>query len=108
LSEGPLYPGRGGLRLSVRLSPNARAERLAGVVAAADGGTALAAAVKAPPEGGRANAALLRLLARQWRLPRGDLSIVVGAASRHKVVHIAGDPAQLLDRLATLIAALPG
>ena len=57
---------------------------------------------------GRANEALLRLLARTWRLPRRDLSIVAGAASRHKTVHIAGDPRQLYDRLAALIAAEPG
>jgi uncharacterized protein YggU (UPF0235/DUF167 family) len=64
--------------------------------------------VRAPPEDGRANEALLRLLAREWRLPRRDLSIVAGAASRYKTVHVAGDPRQLADRLAVLIAAEPG
>ncbi len=68
----------------------------------------LTATVTAPPADGRANEALLRLLARAWRLPRRDLSIVAGAASRHKTVHIAGDPQQLYDRLAALIAAEPG
>jgi uncharacterized protein YggU (UPF0235/DUF167 family) len=41
-------------------------------------------------------------------LPRRDLAIVAGAASRHKTVRVAGDPQLLLDRLGTLIAALPG
>jgi uncharacterized protein (TIGR00251 family) len=108
LCDGPLSPRRDGLRLVVRLSPNARADRIGGVLPAAGGGQALAAAVTAPPEGGRANAALLRLLARSWRLPRRDLSIVAGAAGRQKIVHIAGDPSPLFARLAALIAAAPG
>jgi uncharacterized protein len=106
LSEGPLFPTRGGLRLLIRLSPRAKANRLNGVAAAAGGGRVLAAMVKAPPEGGRANAALLQLLAEEWRMPRHQFSIVAGAASRHKTVHIAGDPRELLDRLALRMAAV--
>jgi len=64
--------------------------------------------VTAPPQHGRANEALLQLLARAWRLPRRNLSIVAGAVSRHKTVHIARDPQLLLERLAVQIAALPG
>jgi uncharacterized protein (TIGR00251 family) len=108
LRDGPLYPTRGGLRLAICLSPRARADRLNGVVVAAGGGRVLTAAVTAPPEGGRANEALLRLLAQEWRLPRRDLSIVAGAASRRKTVHIAGNAQQLRDRLAGLVAAQPG
>ena len=108
MPDGPLLPARGGLRLAIRLSPRAKADRVNGVTVTADGGRVLTAAVAAPPEGGRANEALLRLLARTWRLPRRDLSIVAGAASRHKTVHIAGNPQQLLERLAVRIAALPG
>ena len=67
----------------------------------------LKASVTEPPENGRANEALLRLLARAWRLPRRDLAIVAGAASRQKTVHISGEPRQLLERLGRLIAALP-
>jgi len=108
LPEGPLFPTRGGLRLAIRLSPRARADRLSGILVAADGGRVLTATVTAPPEDGRANEALLRLLAREWRLRRRDLSIVSGAASRHKTVHIAGDARQLCDRLAVLMGPSPG
>jgi uncharacterized protein YggU (UPF0235/DUF167 family) len=41
-------------------------------------------------------------------LPRSDFAIVAGATSRRKIVHISGDPCQLLEHLASLIAALPG
>jgi uncharacterized protein len=107
LRDGPLFPARDGLRLAVLLSPRARSDRLNGVSMTADGGKVVNAAVTAPPADGRANAALLDLLARAWRLPRRDLSIVAGAASRRKTVHIAGDPQRLFERLAALLAA-PG
>jgi uncharacterized protein YggU (UPF0235/DUF167 family) len=46
--------------------------------------------VSAPPEAGKANAAVLRLLADTLALPLQDLSIVSGQSSRDKVVELAG------------------
>jgi uncharacterized protein (TIGR00251 family) len=88
------------VRVAVRLTPRARAARLDGV---ADG--RLKVAVTAPPAENQANKALLRLLAREWRLPQRSLAIVAGAKSRDKLVHIAGDPGELLRRLSQAIAA---
>jgi uncharacterized protein YggU (UPF0235/DUF167 family) len=68
---------------------------------------AVKAAVTAPAEGGRANEALLQLLAREWRVPRRDLAILAGAASRNKLIGINGDPQWLTVKLGPLIAALP-
>jgi uncharacterized protein len=84
-----------GVRVAVRLSPQARAERLK-------------ASVTAPAQDGRANEALLQLLARAWHVPRRDLSIVAGSTSRRKAVRLAGDPQQLIDKIAPEIARLPG
>ena len=78
------------------------------VAAAAEGGHVLKATVTAPAEAGRANEALLHLLARAWHLPRRDLSIIAGSTSRNKVVRVAGDPQRLAERLAPEIARLPG
>jgi uncharacterized protein len=99
---------RDGLRVAIRLSPRAKADRLLSVAGNSEGGLAINASVTAPPEGGRANEALLRLLAHAWRLPRRDLSIVAGAAGRNKIVRVAGDPHRLLAKLAGEIASLPG
>jgi uncharacterized protein len=96
-----------GVRVAIRLAPRAKADRLLAVVTVAEGGHAIKASVTAPPEGGRANEALLRLLAHAWRLPRRDLSIVAGAAGRDKIVKIAGDLNQLFGKLAGEIARLP-
>jgi len=83
-----------GVRLAVRLTPRARAARIDGI----EGGR-LKVTVTAPPAENQANEALLRLLAKEWRLPRSSLSIAVGATSRNKIVHIAGDPTVLMRRL---------
>ena len=77
------------------------------IAAAAEGKRVIKASVTAPPEAGRANEALLVLLAEAWRVPRRDLTIVAGLASRHKMVRVAGDPQQLAGKLGALIAALP-
>ena len=95
------------MRIRIRLTPHGRADRIDGVALAADGGRVLKVSVTAPPADNRANDALLKLLARAWRVPRRDLAIVSGATSRDKIVRIAGDPAALLARLGTAIAALP-
>jgi uncharacterized protein len=108
LPDGPLFLTRDGLRVAVRLTPRAKTDRLLAVAATVGGNRVVKASVTAPPEDGRANEALLQLLARVWRLPRRDLAIVARAASRHKTVSVCGDPQQLLCRLGALLAPLPG
>ena len=106
-TETPFAPAAGGVRVAIRLTPRARAGRLEGIVRAADGAPMLKASVAAPPAEGRANDALLALLAKNWGVPRRDLAVVGGAKSRNKSVHVAGDPAELLKRLAAIFAAMP-
>ena len=90
-----------GLRVRVRLTPKAARDRVQGVVRDGDGNAALKVAVTAPPERGKANAALIKLLARAWRVPKSDLTLVAGHRDRRKALHLAGDP----DRLAAALTA---
>jgi uncharacterized protein len=108
LADGPLIPADDGLQVVIRLTLRAKADRVIAVAAAAEGRQVVKVCVAAPAADGRASEALLRLLARAWRLPRRDPAIGARAASRHKRVRVAGDPWRLLDRLGALIAALPG
>jgi uncharacterized protein len=91
----PFAVARDGMRLAIRLVPKSATSRILGLV---DG--ALKVAVHAAPEDGKANDALLRLLAQSLRLPRRDLTLAMGATQRKKLVHIAGDPARLAPLLA--------
>ena len=84
--------------VSVRLTPRAAADRIVGL----ENG-ALKVTVTAPPAENRANDALLRLLAREWRLARRDLAIGAGTKSRDKTVLIRGEAGALLARLAVRI-----
>jgi uncharacterized protein (TIGR00251 family) len=93
--------------VSVRLTPRGRADRIEGIAHLADGTPAVKASVGAPPAEGRANEALLRLLASEWGLARRDLAIVAGARSRNKNVRIAGKPDLLLARIGAALAGLP-
>ena len=88
-----------GVRLRVRLSPKASHSRILGVAAEADGGSALKVAVTAAPENGKANAALIRLLAKEWKLAKTTITLIAGATDRRKSLLINGDPAALLRRL---------
>lgn len=63
--------------------------------------------VAAPPEGGRANEAVVRLLADTLGLPRRDVAIVAGHGARDKVVTLIGIDAEELEaRLGSLTGGL--
>ncbi len=102
--SSPLSAAAGGLRLAVRVVPKAQRSRIVGLVEAAGGGTALKVQVAAPPEDGKANDELLALLAKALDLPRRDLALAAGAASRRKLVAIAGEAASLRRRVEALWA----
>jgi uncharacterized protein len=92
----PFAAAGDGLRLAIRLTPKASANRILGVVNNGRGGTVLKAAVTAAPVDGKANAALLKLLARHFQLRPGDLTVAKGANDRSKLIAIAGDPVTLV------------
>jgi uncharacterized protein (TIGR00251 family) len=102
----PLSAAGDGVRVAVRLTPRGRADRLEGIAHLSDGAAVLKISVTAPPAEGRANDALLQLLAREWGVPRRDLAIVGGLKSRSKTVRIAGETSLLMKQLGAKLAAL--
>jgi len=88
-----------GARLAIRLTPKAGRAGFRGIAEGADGAAYIKAGVTAPAEGGKANKALLKLLARELGLPASTMSIASGAQARQKSIQIAGDPAQIKKRL---------
>ncbi len=94
-----------GLRIRVRVSPRSAPARVLGLADRPDGRAELKIALASPPEGGRANAELIAFLTRQWRVPKRSLSILSGAADRHKNLLLAGEPARLHPHLEAWLAA---
>jgi len=76
----------------VRLQPRSSGDKLEGVKTLSDGRPVLIARVRAVPEDGHANDALLRLVARELGLPPSACTLSAGAKSRIKTLAIAGDP----------------
>lgn len=96
-----------GVMLPIRLTPKSGRDEIAG--AEAFGGEAvLKARVRAVPEGGKANAALEKLIASWLKLPRSRVTITQGGASRMKQVLIEGDADALARLIEARLAALSG
>jgi uncharacterized protein len=96
-----------GVAFWLRLTPKGGRDSLEGFEALADGRLVLKARVRAAPEDGRANAALIALLATALHAPKSALTLVSGQTARLKKIHVAGDPATLTTALAQLLAHGP-
>jgi uncharacterized protein (TIGR00251 family) len=82
--------------IEVRLRPRGGRDELAGF---RDG--VLQARVKAPPEDGRANRALCRLIADRLGIAPSRVEVARGRRSRTKLIRVGGiDPAEARRRLA--------
>ncbi len=79
----------GGIEITVKVVPGASRDRIAGEL-----GDALKIRVSAPPEKGKANAAVAKLLARALGVRVKDVSIVRGATSPRKTLLVTGIAAE--------------
>ena len=78
------------MRLKLRVTPRSRADEIVGLTAEG----VLQIRVTAAAREGEANQAVLRLLRRALRIPRGAVRLKAGAASRDKWVEVDGMDAQ--------------
>ncbi len=60
----------------------------------------LKVAVTSPPVDGEANAAVIELLAKRLGVARGAVTVIAGASSRRKTVHVAGVTRAAVEELA--------
>ncbi len=91
-----------GIALWLRLTPKGGRDAVEGVETLSDGRRVLKARVRAAPDNGKANAALIDLLAGWLRAPKRAISIRSGETARIKQIFIAGAPAAHLDALQSL------
>ncbi len=95
----PFRESKDGVVIAVRLRPGASANRVDGIQAMADGSRRLGLRVTAVPEKGKANQAMIKLLAKAWHVPRGNLTVMAGAKDRNKALLLQGGGAKDLEML---------
>ena len=87
----------GAIVLDVRLTPKASRDAIDKVVSLAEVREVVRIRVRAAPEDGEANKALIALLAKVFRVPKSTIELVSGATSRLKQVRIPGNPIELVE-----------
>ena len=86
------------LWLDLFIQPKASRDQIQG-----EHGDELKVAITAPPVDGQANSHLIKYLAKQFKVAKGQIQIVRGELGRHKSVTIQ-EPKQLPAEIAALLA----
>lgn len=91
----------------VKLAPKAAANRINGIMNDQEGRPCLKVSVTAVPEQGKANQALIALLAKEFHLAKSAITLDSGATDRHKRLIIAAPSAQLRACIAQIASCRP-
>lgn len=86
-------------RIAIRLTPKGGRDAIEGWTANADGLKLLKMRVAAAPEAGRANKALIALLAKTLGVAKSAIAIVGGETVRNKWIEVDGDADEIARRL---------
>ncbi len=98
----PFKRVEGGLLLAVHLTPKSAKDMLGEIVDGA-AGVELKVKVRAVPDKGKANQALVKLLGKQFRWPKSSIEVIKGQQSRHKIVKIYGEFSEIEPRVKTTL-----
>jgi uncharacterized protein len=85
--------------IAIRVTPRSSRPGIGAWRIAANGHEELEVRVAASPTDGEANAAVIKLLAKKFGVPKSSVEIVSGGASRHKRIALPIDEAELRARL---------
>ncbi len=88
----------GGCALHISLTPKSSRDEI-GEIIEGPSGLVLKVKVRAIPDKGKANQALIILLAKSLRLPKTSLDIVSGSRSKLKTIKISGGFKEILKML---------
>jgi hypothetical protein len=91
-----------GVTLFLRVTPNAGVDRIEGSERRDDGTIVLRLRVKAVPDKGKANAAVIGVLSKALDVPKSAITLVSGDTARLKTLRLTGDPSALAAALAKL------
>jgi uncharacterized protein len=87
----PIQPSAEGVSFPVRAQPRAKRNAVGEVTAGA-----LKVYVTAPPEDGRANDAVVEVIADWLGVKRRQVAILTGATNRNKIVRVTGVTAAMV------------
>ena len=87
------------MRATVRVTPKASRTGVGDVEMGPGEKSYLKVRVTAPPEKGKANGAVIKLLAKEWDLAPRDVAVISGDTARIKTLELAGDATSLLRDL---------
>jgi uncharacterized protein (TIGR00251 family) len=93
-----------GVVIHARVTPKSSADEIVGVERAAEG-PVLQVKVRALPDKGQANSAVIALLAKWLGEAKSRLKVTSGTKARIKQVFVEGEPDALMAKLAARIAA---
>ena len=93
-----LTPGNGGVYINIHAQPGARREAVCGMH-----GDALKIAVRQAAQDGKANAAIVDVLAAALNMSRQDIEVSSGQASRRKRLFAKGDAVNIAGRIEELL-----
>ncbi len=91
----------------MRVTAKAGRDAIEGTIAMPGERSALAVKVRAAPDRGKANDAVIAIVARACGVPPSRIELVRGAAGRVKTLRIAGGDGRLAAALAARFGAVP-
>ena len=100
MSGSPARPTFDGIVVACRITPKGGRDAIDGCAMLSDGMRVLLARVRAAPEDGKANDALLKLIAQTLGVAASKARLASGAKSRLKQVAVTGEPGALMAKLA--------
>lgn len=89
--------------LYIKLTPNANSEDIFGVEVDEYGQTFLKVRIRAVPEKGKANKALIAYIAKITRIPKSKISLISGDTQRKKVLKIDLPLTEAQQNLASIL-----
>ncbi len=80
------------LQINLRLTPKASQNAIQGWIEDENGQRVLKVSVTAVPEKGKANKALIKLLAKEWHVSKSSIEIIRGETDKNKVLKLKEPP----------------
>lgn len=88
--------------LAIHVTPKAGKDQVVGVRATEEGLQEVSLRVSAPPDGGAANKAVCKLIAKELKIAKSSICIKRGETSRHKLLELDVQPSVLDAWVASL------